>query len=72
MRKILPDENNPKFICGRPLGMAFDTISENLIVIDTTSGIYELNLKNGEKKQILSEKAVFGKDVRNRWFNFNS
>lgn len=59
-----PDAKNPKFICGRPLGMAFDTISDNLIVMDTTDGIFELNLTSGEKKHFVSDKAVIGLIVR--------
>jgi len=53
-------EGNPRFVCGRPLGMSFDTISENIIVLDTTDGVFELNIKNGEKKQFVSDKTVIG------------
>lgn len=56
-----PDENS---VCGRPLGMAFDTISENLIVTDTANGIFELNVENGKKKQIVSSKVELGSEVR--------
>ena len=46
------------------MSLAFDTISDNLIVVDTASGIFELNLKTGEKKQFVSEKTVIGISVR--------
>lgn len=44
--------------------MSFDTISENIIVLDTTDGVFELNIKNGEKKQFVSDKTVIGSTVR--------
>lgn len=59
-----PVANNPKYICSRPLGMSFDTISENIIVLDTTDGVFELNIKNGEKKQFVSDQTVIGSTVR--------
>ncbi|CAO1340598.1 unnamed protein product [Diamesa serratosioi] len=40
-------------ICGRPLGMAFDTKGDNLIVADAYMGIWEVNLSNGQKKQLV-------------------
>ncbi|CAO1334200.1 unnamed protein product [Diamesa tonsa] len=40
-------------ICGRPLGMAFDTKGDNLIVADAYLGIWEVNLSNGQKKQLV-------------------
>lgn len=59
------DPEDPKFICGRPLGLAFDTIGDNLIVMDSADGIFELNLDNGQKKQLVSDKDVIGSSVRN-------
>lgn len=58
------DEKTPHLICSRPLGMAFDVNPEILIVVDTSSGIYELNIKTGKTRQLVSEKAVFGSSVR--------
>lgn len=46
--------------------MAFDTISENLIVMDTSSGIFELNPKTGDKKQLVSDDAEIGISVRTK------
>jgi hypothetical protein len=63
------DENNPKFVCGRPLGMAFDVNPDNLIVMDTSNGIYELNMKTGEKRHLVSEKAEIGSNVRTFFYN---
>lgn len=41
-------------ICGRPLGMAFDTISDNLIVSDAYYGIWSVDLNNGRKTLLVS------------------
>lgn len=41
-------------ICGRPLGMAFDTISDNLIVSDAYYGIWSVDLNNGRKTQLVA------------------
>lgn len=51
--------------CGRPLGMAFDTLGDNLIVIHSYDGVYEVDLKNGNKKLLVSRKDIIGKEVRN-------
>jgi hypothetical protein len=52
-------------ICGRPLGMAFDTTNpDQLIVADAYYGIWELNVKNGQKKQLVSQTKDIGVDVR--------
>lgn len=40
--------------CGRPLGIAFDTISDDLIVADAYYGIWSVNEKTGDKKQLVS------------------
>ena len=50
--------------CGRPVGMAFDTQSDNLIVLDSSQGVFELNLKTGQKTQLVSDKDVIGSQVR--------
>lgn len=51
-------------ICGRPLGLAKDSINEDtLIVIDAYYGLWELNVKSGTKKQLLSPEKEFGVKV---------
>lgn len=55
------EENVP---CGRPLGMAFDTIGDNIIVMHSYQGVFEVNLKSGKKKLLVSENNVIGVDVR--------
>lgn len=49
--------------CGRPLGMAFDTIGDNLIVMHSYLGVFEVDLKTGGKKQLVSEENVIGVEV---------
>lgn len=44
--------------------MAFDINPDILIVLDSSNGIFELNLKSGAKHHLVSEKAEFGSDVR--------
>lgn len=53
-------------ICGRPLGLAFDKLnSDNLIVADAYYGLWELNVKTGAKKQLFSPDKEYGvKDPR--------
>jgi len=51
-------------ICGRPLGLAFDTLSEDkLIVTDAYYGLWEVNLKSGDKKQLVTPETVIGVKV---------
>lgn len=47
-------------ICGRPLGLAFDTIGDNLIVADAYYGIYEVNLKTAATNQLISTDNEIG------------
>lgn len=54
------NENVP---CGRPLGMAFDTIGNNLIVMHSLQGVFTVDVTTGEKTQLVSEKDVMGDDV---------
>jgi adipocyte plasma membrane-associated protein len=54
------DEEAP---CGRPLGMAFDTISDSLIVMHSYHGIFQVDLKTGGKKQLVTEETVVGVEV---------
>uniref|UniRef100_A0A182M2S7 Strictosidine synthase conserved region domain-containing protein n=1 Tax=Anopheles culicifacies TaxID=139723 RepID=A0A182M2S7_9DIPT len=46
-------------ICGRPLGIDFDTKGNNLIVADPYLGIWQVHIKTGEKKLLVSkDKAI--------------
>lgn len=56
----------PQFVCGRPLGLSFDTISNSLIVVDTYYGIFSLNLDNGSQRHLVTEKTLIGTHVRNK------
>ncbi|XP_055523310.1 adipocyte plasma membrane-associated protein Hemomucin-like [Wyeomyia smithii] len=44
--------------CGRPLGMAFDTQGNNLIVVEAYTGIWQVQIKTGERKQLISLDRV--------------
>lgn len=44
--------------CGHPLGIAFDTQGNNLIVIEPYFGIYQVQIKTGEKKLLVSLDQV--------------
>ena len=57
------DEKVP---CGRPLVIEFDTISDSLIVMHSFQGIFQVDLKTGSKKQLVSEKEIIGVEVF--WF----
>ena len=60
-------------VCGRPLGMAFDTLGNNLIVADAYYGIWSVDLTNGEKKQIIAPDAILeGREVQRKAKIFNS
>lgn len=60
-------------ICGRPLGLALDTIKpDTLIVMDAYYGIWELNHKTGAKKQLFSPEKEFGSKVRKIFLYFFS
>lgn len=60
-------------VCGRPLGLAFDTQGNNLIVADAYYGIWEVNLANGDKKRLVSRDVVLdGKTVNRKPRLFNS
>lgn len=41
-------------ICGRPLGLAFDTIGNNLIVADAYYGIWSVDLATGKKTNLVA------------------
>ncbi|KAG5679180.1 hypothetical protein PVAND_008769 [Polypedilum vanderplanki] len=60
-------------ICGRPLGLAYDTINpDQLIVADAYYGIWELNVKTGQKKNLVSPTKTFGSDNPRPGKIFNS
>lgn len=44
--------------CGRPLGIAFDTQGNNLIVAEAYSGLWQVQIKTGERKQLVSLDEV--------------
>lgn len=44
--------------------MSFDTIGDNLIVMNSFYGIFQVDLKTGKTNQLVSEKDVIGDDVR--------
>ncbi|XP_055377097.1 adipocyte plasma membrane-associated protein Hemomucin [Condylostylus longicornis] len=53
--------------CGRPLGLAFDTLGNNLIAADAYYGIWEIDLSNGKKKLLVSPNQEFdGTDGKKR------
>lgn len=41
-------------ICGRPLGLAFDTLGNNLIVSDAYYGIWQIDLNNLKKSLLIA------------------
>lgn len=55
-------------ICGRPLGMAFDTIGNNLIVADAYYGIWSVDLKTGKKQQLVTPNEELDGEVSNNKF----
>lgn len=59
-------------ICGRPLGMAFDTQGDNLIVVDAYYGLWEVNLKSNQKKQLVTPEQTIGVNVSwRKWSDLN-
>lgn len=57
-------------ICGRPLGMAFDTLGNNLIVADAYYGIWSVDLSNGKKSQLVSpNEELDGKVLNSKYTN---
>jgi hypothetical protein len=49
------------------VGMAFDTLKNALIVAHSLHGIYEVDLSNGEQKQLVSNDDIIGSSVRNNF-----
>ncbi|XP_053945808.1 adipocyte plasma membrane-associated protein Hemomucin [Anastrepha ludens] len=59
--------------CGRPLGLAFDTKGNNLIVSDAYYGIWEVNLNTNQKKLLVSpQQELPGKDINRKAKIFNT
>lgn len=52
--------------------MAFDTIGDNLIVMHSFLGIFEVDLITGQKKQLVTESDVIGDEVRSRLTHLSS
>lgn len=44
--------------------MAFDTTGNNLIVMHSSQGVFEVDLESGNKKLLVSVKDVIGQTVR--------
>uniref|UniRef100_A0A182QWQ2 Strictosidine synthase conserved region domain-containing protein n=1 Tax=Anopheles farauti TaxID=69004 RepID=A0A182QWQ2_9DIPT len=49
-------------VCGRPLGIDFDTKGNNLIVADPYLGIWQVHIKTGEKKLLVSKTNAIIED----------
>ncbi|XP_067617532.1 adipocyte plasma membrane-associated protein Hemomucin [Eurosta solidaginis] len=59
--------------CGRPLGLAFDTQGNNIIVADAYYGIWQIDLNNNQKKLLVSpHQELPGKGVNRKAKIFNS
>ncbi|XP_050334729.1 adipocyte plasma membrane-associated protein Hemomucin [Bactrocera neohumeralis] len=59
--------------CGRPLGLAFDTQGNNLIVADAYYGIWLIDLNTNQKKLLVSpQQEQPGKDIPREAKIFNS
>lgn len=59
--------------CGRPLGMAFDTQGNNLIVADAYFGIWQIDLVSNKKKLLVSpSQELPGNGVQRPAKVFNS
>lgn len=57
------DYPTEEHICGRPTGLAMDTQGDNLIVVDAYYGLWEVNLKSNQKKQLVTPEQVIGVKV---------
>lgn len=59
--------------CGRPLGLAFDTQGNNLIVADAYYGLWLVDLTTNKKKLLVSPtQELPGKSINRRARVFNS
>ncbi|XP_031618331.1 adipocyte plasma membrane-associated protein [Contarinia nasturtii] len=60
-------------ICGRPLGLAFDTLNpNNLIVADAYYGIWSVDLTSGKKTQLVSPEEILDGKIRRPASIFNA
>ncbi|XP_037950939.1 adipocyte plasma membrane-associated protein-like [Teleopsis dalmanni] len=59
-------------VCGRPLGLAFDTKGNNIIVADAYYGIWRVDLKKYRKTLLVSPKQILpGKFINRKAKIFN-
>ncbi|ALC45573.1 Ssl2 [Drosophila busckii] len=66
-------ENHEEAICGRPLGMAFDTQGSNLIVADAYYGLWQVDLTSHKKKLLIApSQELPGKTIARPAKIFNS
>ncbi|KAH8311231.1 hypothetical protein KR044_005060 [Drosophila immigrans] len=66
-------ENFEEARCGRPLGMAFDTQGNNLIVADAYYGLWQVDLTSNKKQLLVSPtQELPGKDINRPAKIFNS
>lgn len=66
-------ENFEESLCGRPLGLAFDTQGNNLIAVDGYYGLWEVDLTTNKKKQLISpSQELPGKSIARPAKIFNS
>lgn len=50
--------------CGRPLGMVFDTLGNNLIVAHSYLGIFLVDIDTGKKSHLVKNDDIIGEKVR--------
>lgn len=59
--------------CGRPLGLAFDTQANNLIIADAYYGLWQVDLSSFKKKLLVSpHQELPGKDINRKAKVFNA
>lgn len=59
-------EGSSKLRSGRPLGLSFDVDGENLIVMDSSNGIFELNPSTSVKKLLVSSEIEIESGDKNQ------
>lgn len=57
--------------CGRPLGLDFDNIPNHLIVADAYYGIWQVNINDGKKLQLVSPEEIIDGKVKNILLNMS-
>lgn len=68
---LVDTASDDKYVpCGRPLGLAFDTLGDFLIVMHSSQGIFEVNLKTGQKNNLVDGETVIGVKVKRELENF--